>query len=664
MLVLFTGGNLIAQQVHWKLLAPNIIPPKFFSSDGLVLYGAIAAKGKTVLAGWSDLVLSSDEGKSWTKLSAPVDSPDYIYDVDIYDENTFAMITNESGAFYSIDRGNTWIKLSDVFPAVHAIKFAGAPDRFAFIYTNNEFIITTLGGITFSGFVPGMDVAQDIQIAADNSVRFLGFKNTVFGQQAVISTTTDYGASWTVNTTVKDADNYTFITDPQDANRMVIINEDFALLQNDRAEIFLTTDNGVSFQTVYSSPVFFDDYVLSGNSTKGCQDYFVGTASGTLRSQDKGLTWTSIGGPPSAFDSRLIRAVGDSLLYVVDTLGSIWVTDTKGRSSQPIITGDYQLRGTEFPPCDTSAEIFISMTQNLCTNTNIDSLRIIGANASDFSITKQPSYPLVLPDSIGVGFTPSIPGNVDATLVMTFSDGTTYTIDLGTKVKNNPTLSFTSAGITSTVTDTIGGDAVVHINSSSNGLPADAEFTIHFDTTYLIYRGVLDSLGNDHTISRPTPGSARIAMTTSDSSLFALFSFFPVDSACTHVWIDSITEGGNKDKCLVITAEPLQATICFDPADICGRKTLAKFVKNGIVPDLFIKPNPTSANITITTSHEIGDAVIDVIDANGMVRLRASDVDITAGGYVLNTNSLTSGTYELILTSGGMQSSARFVVVK
>src|SRR5688572_28844277 len=131
--LLLWGGQICAQQMKWKLLAPNIISPGAVGLDGLVLYGAIDAKDKTILAGWSDVVLSTDGGSSWTKLSAPVTSPDYVYDVDIYDENTFAIITNESGAFYTIDKGVSWVKLIDVSPSVHAIEFVGAPDLFAMV---------------------------------------------------------------------------------------------------------------------------------------------------------------------------------------------------------------------------------------------------------------------------------------------------------------------------------------------------------------------------------------------------------------------------------------------------------------------------------------------------------------------------------------------------
>ncbi|HEY6172461.1 MAG TPA: T9SS type A sorting domain-containing protein, partial [Candidatus Kapabacteria bacterium] len=426
------------------------------------------------------------------------------------------------------------------------------------------------------------------------------------------------------------------------------------------------TDNGFSWQKNFVAPISIDDYHLSGNSAKGCQDYFAGTVvEGVLRSTDKGQTWRSIGGPPSALDSRLLTALDDSLVYIVDTTGSIWVTDTKGRSSQPIITGDLQLRATEFPPCDTSAEIFIQLAQNVCTSTNITAVNIVGANASDYTITKLPSSPLALPDSIGIGFTPSTSGDIDATLVMSFSDGTRYTIDLGTKVKNRPTLSFADLEFTNITTDTIGGDAALHILSQGTGVSADAEFTIHYDTTYLIYRGVFDSTGRDLTIGHPTPTSARIRMNNlTDSSLFALFSFFPVDSACTKVYIDSLTEAPGKTKCLTLITSPVEALICFDPASICGGQTLSKFVKNGVFPTLFVTPNPSSGNVALSSDREIQNAVVDIIDMSGAMRERISLEKLSPTGYILSSSYLPNGVYEARVTGEGYVGTVRFVIVK
>jgi photosystem II stability/assembly factor-like uncharacterized protein len=666
-LLLLSGGEVYAQQMKWKLLAPRILKQGFLDPNGVFEFGAIDVKGKTILAGWTNVVLSTDEGATWTNLiNAPVTAPDYVYDVDIYDENTFALITNESGAFLTSNKGVSWTKLMDVFPSAHAIEFDGAPDRIAMIISDVDYVILNLNGPTFSGQIAGTSVLSDIQIDANGALRIIGYYSDATGLHACFATSPDHGASWTLNKTTLPCDNYTFITDPSDANLMTVINEDWAVLQNLFSEIYQTTDNGFSWQKNFIAPISLDDYHLSGNSAKGCQDYFAGTVvEGVLRSTDKGQTWKSIGGPPSALDSRLLTALDDSLVYIVDTTGSIWVTDTKGRSSQPIISGDLQLRSTEFPPCDTSAEIFVQLSQNVCTSTNITSTTIIGANASDYTITKLPSSPLALPDSIGVAFTPKTPGDIDATLVMTFSDGSTYTVDLGTKVKTPPTLSFADLEFTTITTDTIGGDAVLHILSQGTGISADAEFTIHYDTTYLIYRGVFDSTGRDLTIGHPTPTSARVRMNNlTDSSLFALFSIFPVDSACTRVYIDSITEAPGKTKCLSIVTTPVAATICFDPADICGRQTLSKFVKNGAFPSLFVKPNPSSGNVTISSDREIHNAVVDIIDMYGVTRESISLEKLSNTGYVLSSTHLPNGGYEARVTADGYVGTLRFVIVK
>ncbi|HEY6171872.1 MAG TPA: hypothetical protein VIX80_06420, partial [Candidatus Kapabacteria bacterium] len=241
--LLLSGGEVCAQQMKWKLLAPRILKQGFLDPNGVFEFGAIDVKGKTILAGWTNVVLSTDEGTTWTNLvNAPVTAPDYVYDVDIYDDNTFALITNESGAFLTSDRGVSWTKLMDVFPSAHSIEFDGAPDRIAMIISDVDYVILNLNGPTFSGQIAGTSVLSDIQIDASGALRIIGYYSDVTGLHACFATSPDHGASWTLNKTTLPCDNYTFITDPVDANLMTVINEDWAVLQNLFSEIYQTTD--------------------------------------------------------------------------------------------------------------------------------------------------------------------------------------------------------------------------------------------------------------------------------------------------------------------------------------------------------------------------------------------------------------------------------------
>jgi hypothetical protein len=61
-----------AQPMKWKKVADGILTTTRNSFDSPAEYGAIAAKGTTILAGWGNLHLSTDAGATWTELPLPI----------------------------------------------------------------------------------------------------------------------------------------------------------------------------------------------------------------------------------------------------------------------------------------------------------------------------------------------------------------------------------------------------------------------------------------------------------------------------------------------------------------------------------------------------------------------------------------------------------------
>jgi hypothetical protein len=349
-LATFSCTDLYAQ---WQVLAPNILMPWNNRNYKTNEFGAIAIKGSTIVAGWINMVVSIDRGKTWKKISSPVETAplrfnyfDVIEDIDIFDDHTFAVVLLWEGAFITNDQGNSWQELPGSSVGCRSIIFDRAPDRlimFSNISSPQTLVVSQtaiLSSYTGAG--------QDIQISADSSYR----KMSNNGSTSAMEASYDHGVSWQPISFPPPSDNYTFIADKCDPNRYVIVNEDWATRQTDTSHIFLTTDNGKRWTSVYSRPlgVFTD---LNGNSVVGLNNYYIGSQSGILRSIDRGLTWKNIGGPITAVDSRSLGASGDSIVFAIDTVGSIWAMFNNSSDSLSIYNGNEPTLGTADESTDT-----------------------------------------------------------------------------------------------------------------------------------------------------------------------------------------------------------------------------------------------------------------------------------------------------------------------
>lgn len=415
-----------SQQIKWKTIAPNALQP--VQPNGRPQWGSIKVHDSLVLAGWQNMVLSTDLGKTWTSVSAPIGT--YVEDLDIYDDHTFAFIT-ESQAFYTSDRGFTWTKLRSVSSG-RIIFFDGSPQKVIVGDEGGKVVLITVGvGVRTLSF-PNYPNMISMMHAADGSLRGVGYTTS---SEGVFVSSTDDGQNWQIHQSIHGGDNNSFLADPSDPNRFVVTNEDYYFRTDDNADLFLTTDNGDSWQNPYSNTCgAIGD--LSGNSATGCHDYFVGTQTrGILRSTDKGLTWNSIGGPVTAMDSRSLAAASDSLVFAIDESGSIWSTDPVSIGvGIVIVTGDQFFRQLNIAPCDTSVTGTIFFTNITCTKLNVLKIELTGKDTSLYKIIGKLSKPLVYPDSIRIRFTPSGSGKTDAHLKLTFADGTTKLIDIGVDV--------------------------------------------------------------------------------------------------------------------------------------------------------------------------------------------------------------------------------------
>ena len=458
-----------AQPMKWKIVAPLALFPMRNGSSG-ALYGAIAAKGRIIVAGWKNVLVSPDTGRMWRGCTPPgLRNNDYIGDIAIYDDQTFAIMTGTSGAFVTYDQGLSW-QLIAALGTGSSIVFDGSPSRFAMTFDNIAYgqtlnLTPVKNSLTIS-------YVSSLRVAADGSLRLLGAAD---GYNSLLYSSYDHAASWVSTSGLSGGDVFSFLADAGNPNRFIVINENWYFLRG-QSYLNLTTDNGNSWTTTYSDST--KNYaLLNGSSATGCHDYFVGTMTkGVLRSADKGLTWQFAGGPAMGGDCRSIAAFNDSLLFALDTLGSIWSTDAAGIDASGIFGGSF-FQQLNIHPCDTTVIAMLHFEGPGCSEIGISSFQILGADASQYAIVGSLPKPFAYPDSIGIRFTPSQSGKTDAHLKVLYANGASANVDLSVNVAE-PALSISESTL-------FGKDTLFSCTADSVTLILSARCPLAIDTALI-----------------------------------------------------------------------------------------------------------------------------------------------------------------------------------
>lgn len=542
LLLLVAGVTAHAQQPQWRLLAQNIMKTSRNTAFAPAEYGSIKAKDSVILAGWANLVLSTDYGATWTTLTTPPIGG-WIGDVDIWDVDHFAFVTRDRGAFYTTDRGNTWNNLASSTGG-HSILYDFAPDRFILYADMGVVTKITLGSSPIRNNTGSWGY---ITVAADSTYRISAGGSFYYS--------TDHGVSWIKTATgVNYQDCNTSISDQTDPNIHIVINENWAFRNPVFSQMFRTTDNGATWNLCYKVSLGpFTD--LKGNSTRGCHDYFVGQESnGILRSSDQGVTWTPMVSPVSAVDSHNIFAVDDSLLYVIDTLGSIWGTAAPGTSSGLGIQGQHLFKPFSLSICDTPIYNYFVLSPSTCRPKWAVSAEIDGQDISSYLLLKQPTVPPPDHDTIYVRFNPVSVGAKHGRVKLTLNDGSITYIDLDGSV-SPPTLDTKPSRL---FTD----DTIDFCSSSLDSLLLKAACPVVFSSVTII--------GQDAS-SFVIVGS-KPKLLPSDSMLRVLCS--PKRSGMLHAFVHLVgKDGGSWDVPLDLYVRTLPFT--YSPTALFAGDTIA-----------------------------------------------------------------------------------------
>jgi hypothetical protein len=461
-------------------------------------------------------------------------------------------------------------------------------------------------------------------------------------------TSTDYGATWQIAPGRFDDDCKSFALDACDPNTYYVSNEEFYNLTDRIRALYVSNDRGVSWRIVDSKP--FEYLAGSVIVTQGSVVYFQTLQNGLIRSTDAGQSWRSIGGPNGLKDSRLIAAKNANVLFAADDQGNIWKTINSGGDSlnAASLVGSLTLSqkalfaSDTLYSCHAPISQLVKITRSGACPPEVIQYEVTGAHSSSYTSTS------ITPDSLLVDFQPQSEGLQDASIILTLSNGTKDTISLaGYGIEPHP-LSLQTADQS---TDTIGGSVSVPIIISGLDHTEDIDMTVHFDLS-LRYRGSFSPTNAPLDIAATSfPGRSRLKILQAQSDItlgYAYFDVFTDSGRKPVVTFDSVSVLTEVSPCQYISP-PSVASVITPPSG-CGIDLISHFIRSGEIAKISVMPNPTDGDLYLLSSHDLGEARIEVFDLLG--RLQVSQIEVLRKNVRTKLQvDLANGSYYLKVSS-------------
>ncbi len=640
MLFAFAGGEIRAQ---WKIVTPNLV----FNT------GAMCFRDGVVWIVSDNLYKSLDSGLTWTKGAGISGIPK---DVDFIDRS-HGIISSTAETYLTSDGGATTQKfgfgsLSSCFGKDTLTIGVAAPDAFG----GGNLMVSSDGGNSWINHASSGEPLCVRRLPASwtmpNALVF--YSGSSAG--GFLTWTSDQGMTWASDTGGIDWDSWTFAPDSCELNRIYLSHEDAGFQTDKFSKIFLSTDLGNTWKTIVSNlEPYFSGSVVEGKEAIYCQS----VANGIFRSLDRGMTWMSIGGPSSITDTRFMAAIDDNIIVAVDNKGNVWRTLNSGGDSVTLQPGLGTLTlsidslfATDSLGCGDSVIAFVATQSSGCVPPFVARARVVGTDSASYRVA------FIGSDSIAVSFVPQGSGQFQSNLVLTLGDGTTDTVALGgNSTGGNAPLSMVTAD---EKTDTIG--ATVSVPIQFNGLlgAENIDVVMHY-TGDVVYDSSVDLSGKKIDVSgQQSPGRSMLHLTNAQSGVIAGYARFNVFSDSTDkpvVTFDSVQI--QSAGCKYQTPAPVSSTIT--PVQGCGVPIISELMTTGHVTNLSIIPNPTTGDVLISSSSDVGDATIEIYDMLGTLRSQ-TEMTLTANAPTKLTLPPVDGMYTIRVRSVAGVFSERVIV--
>jgi photosystem II stability/assembly factor-like uncharacterized protein len=402
---------------QWQQVTGSI-----FRSPSPFSGGAMIYKDGTLWAGTRDVWTSSDFGLMWSKTSL---APCKVYDIDAFDSKTAIVASIDRGLFLTQDGGQTWNTLLDSTYSISYVVFAG----------NLNTIIISDGG----SMVRSSDLGKSwksVSGAAGGGPLLYHRGLAYCVDTYTLDASTDAGLTWSVGAGKHAFDCKSLAADSCSPNIFYIMQE--GLYSNSGSNVYITSDGG---KTLVGSAANSNRYYTGNIAASNKAIYAQTFPDGVIRSLDRGLSWTTISGPPGQSDNRLIAIVNDSVLLVVDDSGQMWRTSNDG--GNPIQYGGNWIPKNENPSPFLSDTLFACgqtvrrsfVIMGTCTSPPLDSIWITDSNSGAYWGLQVTHDSINWVDTISLNFSPNGRKKYDGSIDVSYHDGLQLGIPLGGSVR-------------------------------------------------------------------------------------------------------------------------------------------------------------------------------------------------------------------------------------
>ncbi|MBS1903185.1 MAG: hypothetical protein JSS75_05725 [Bacteroidetes bacterium] len=304
--------------------------------------GALCYIDGDIWAGVRDsITVSHDSGKTWVRLPSPLGTTTEVRDFYFADKMHGLLSTSGQGVLQTTDGGMTWTNILAGDGNFWMSRYNGSLDTIHTVENTNGVLYTSYnGGKTWRQDSLGRWISC-IAITTTGTLYVFAQKPVNGISKGWVIHSSDKGRTWSPRGAITDGDCFTLSVDSCDSKRLYLLNEDWATTSDGLSQVYLSTDGGGTWTPTDSNPAPF----FSGSMVSTTYGLFAGGAfRGVSRSTDRGLHWKYIGGPSSANDSHNLVAIDENILFMLDTVGSLWRTTNSGGDSVSSIVPNAYIR--------------------------------------------------------------------------------------------------------------------------------------------------------------------------------------------------------------------------------------------------------------------------------------------------------------------------------
>lgn len=304
---------------QWTRVSPNLLGE--FQQD-CCGFGCLHFKDGGLWAGRDELFFSGDSGITWSKVFTP---PTIITEVNFLNR-MHGVIATLDGVYRTTNGGTTWQRILKEINCLGA-QYAGNVQRIVVAADGGGFFFTEDGGMSWDQ-QPADQHPHFVLGNQDGSA--FGFSGSASSKRGNMYRRSSAGGDFVPSQEV-DYDCFNAVRH-HCSGKIFLMNEEGHIISDSIVSILVSSDEAQTWTPIFTRKP--QRYFSAGMAVSPCCVVYCQTvAEGIVRSTDEGKTWSNIGGPSNAIDTRTVVAITDNMVLAIDVNGSIWRTINSGGDS-------------------------------------------------------------------------------------------------------------------------------------------------------------------------------------------------------------------------------------------------------------------------------------------------------------------------------------------